>query len=240
MSTRNTTINGGKISILSDDPCWEALEVGGDFIVNGGQVFLQNQATSPCDKPYTPESKVGVQLVAQCADFDCTSYTYTPKITVNDGQIEINGFEIGLEGEVQNLRQDVRFNGGVTSIKNSAKLAFSITSIVPPSGDDLIFGNNMGIEEKGVTMLEREGEIDGYYIYEKYIPAVAKATIKNLAESDDSDNESDIKVPDTGTINSKEGGALAIFTATTFIILETITAVGIYKKHTSGHFKYDK
>lgn len=52
--------------------------------------------------------------------------------------------------------------------------------------------------------------------------------------------EEDVVVPNTGAMNQSEGGALAIFTATTFIILSVITMIGIHKKHTSGHFKYDK
>ena len=54
------------------------------------------------------------------------------------------------------------------------------------------------------------------------------------------DQEDNVKVPDTGMFSSENGNASAIFAITTFVILSTITAAAIHKKHASGHFKYDE
>ena len=62
-----------------------------------------------------------------------------------------------------------------------------------------------------------------------------------LYEEPTPDSEDDIKVPDTGaSINNEQGSAFYILATSTAAILSVITAAIVHKKHTAGHFKYDR
>ena len=56
----------------------------------------------------------------------------------------------------------------------------------------------------------------------------------------DEDGETDIKVPDTGAVTGAEGGALAIFAASTAVVLAVIGLTTHLKNRNKDHYVFDK
>ena len=220
----SVTISGGKINIEKGSL---ALGSATAFTMSGGELNIDGKSVA--DSYGIGQPKNGAT----------TSFNFT----ISGGNINIKNADYGINSRGSLTK--LNFNGGTTKIENSSKYAILVDAFADTVKDAIVFGTGMGIKEEGISVFHRDKY--NYASSDTGIVAPEVVTITKVDKKDggddksgDKDGEADIKVPDTGAISSKEGGALAVFTVTTFIILSTIAVAGVHKKHVSGHFKYDK
>ena len=179
------------------------LGIGGmdDFAVSGGTINLKSASTPAGFGIYLQEGK---------------------DLTIGGGDITIDGFKWGISGD--NSR--IYFNGGTTTIKNSNKHTIWIVPAKDPE-NDIVFGDGMGIKE------------DTYVFYDDNSTGIADPGNVTITEGytyrrhygwetidgDSDDDESDIKVPDTGVFSSKNGGAIIVAVSLGIV---TVLAGGFY------------
>jgi hypothetical protein len=267
-TANNIVINGGNVTILSSLMPWDSFAMNGGIASIEASSFLTGNVTITNGTLNSGEISIvkdngkfemtgGTVTIEKKDDIHkdegISAFWYNNKVIISGGKLHIKNFETGIKTLGSLGRHDdntITFDGGETIIENASKYAVYADDNADPE-NSIVFGEDMGIKEPDTYVFWRKRTVyhDSGIVPNGNTVTIAKGygyekkEIDNTPggdSADDKEEEADVKVPDTGVINSKEGGALAIFTATSFIILSVITMIGIHKKHTSGHFKYDK
>ena len=244
--SRNFVMNGGEVNITSQD-----------FYPYNGQYVINKGSKLTLDARYGTTGITG-KVIINGGTVEATDFRVVGDLEINGGvtnlkrlyvtqDFTINKGQLAITCDNQLCRRTLNypspvqvgeafFNGGITTIYSNEESTYAILT-----DNGLNLGLGVKILEDGVTI--EKGEVYGNDYEQEYISATSVVTIAGANDpdpSDDTDDESDIKVPDTGTINSKEGGAFAIFAMSTSVILAIIGLATHLKNRNKDHYVLDK
>lgn len=217
-------MSGGTINISECGMAIDSKDYASDFEMTGGTINVADIATSGVngmDNIIISDGTLNLKSASAPAGFGF-SLKKGKDLTIDGGEITIDGFKWGISGN----NSKIYFNGGTTIIKNSVMHTIWIVPAVDPE-NDIVFSNGMGIKE------------DTYVFYDDNSTGIAEPGNVTIAEGysyrkhygwetidGDTDNdESDVRVPDTGAFGGESGGVVAIMASLGAVVA---LAAGLY------------
>ncbi len=236
----NLTINGGTYSSSKDIFLYGNMKVTGG-VLSASNIIINANNTSL-------EISGGEVNLANGYSAISSSLENTT-LTISGGKLNIKNSKNGIRLYRNSV---INFNGGVTTIENAPTYAIVIEHAADAE-NDIKFATGMGIKEPHTYVFWTDDTFDAAYANQTGIVTNSKTV--TIAEGytvnkfkgweigtvDFDDDDSPVKVPDTGANSNEEGGnALAIFAASTFVVLGVFALAIALKIHAAGHFKFDK
>ena len=220
-------VSGGSLAILGGESAAHAITLSGEeasFSMTDGTVVLEGANVM---NSHGIGSNAGNKNGNQ-------------SFTISGGKISMKNYNYGIKFS---RAGEATFNGGTATFEEMSGQAVLIAGKDKDLSKAISLGKDMTISEAD-SIYYKEGVLQN----EAGIKGKGDITITKKAADDDEDapgsagddEESDVKVPDTGTLeDAKTSGALSIFAASTFVLLSVIALATAHKKHAAGHFKFD-
>lgn len=213
------TMNGGSLNIENGD-----LEIKTNAEINGGEIDIKNKyGFGGCIYLSTAEGAEfnlngGIVTVdAEGSSRSGIEGSSNNVVTINGGKLNINNSAYGVHLNGKNSK--INFNGGTTTIKNSSRYAVDLRYVNDPE-NAIGFKDGIGIVEPNLYVFwedDKNGTTNWTGIVAEDTLTIAEGgKVRrhygwDIGDGDSDDNEeSDLKVPDTGIFSSENSSAMIV------------------------------